>query len=246
MLVVATADFEAYHGLVSELRERGVAFTTIEPGQTLPEQTELVITDTGEELEIAAEREVPIVRADATEPRLAVDKALAHLRTDDGRRIVGVDPGDKPGIAVLVGDTVVAAFQVPLQDAAEVVRQEVEDAVNPLVRIGDGARLEGARIIEELDGVRVEVVDETGTTPHLGTGARGMDDILAAVNIARLSGEPTESVAVEPTEGEIQRVKNRSRERTGSETLPAGLARSVALGELTLEEAIARHRDQRS
>lgn len=244
--MVATADFEAYHGLVSELRERGVEFTTIEPGETLPKQTELVITDTDQALEIDPDSEVPIVRADATEPRLAVDKALAHLRTDDGRRIVGVDPGDKPGIAVLVGDTVVAAFQVPLQQAAEVVRQEVEDAVNPIVRIGDGARLEGARIIEELEGVRVEVVDETGTTPHLGTGARGMDDILAAVNIARLSGEPTESVSVEPTEGEIQRVKNRSRERTGSETLPAGLARSVALGELTLEEAIARHRDQRS
>lgn len=244
MLVVATADFEAYHGLVSELRNRGVVFTTIEPGGELPEDTDLVITGIDEDPGIPGDRDVPIVQAEADEPRAAVDQALAQLRGDDGRTIIGVDPGEKPGIAVLSGDTVVAAFQVPVQEAAEVVRREVEDAVNPVVRIGDGARLDGARIVEELEDVRVELVDETGTTPHLGTGARGMGDVLAAVNIARLSGEPADSVAVEPTEGEIQRVKNRSRERTGSETLPARLARSVALGELSLEEAIARHRDQ--
>lgn len=246
MIVVATGDFELYHGLVSELRDRGVPFTTIELGAELPDQTELVITGTEEDPEIATDRDVSILRVSADEPRVAVDQALAHLRGEDGRTIVGVDPGERPGIALLVGETVVAAFQVPVQDAAEVVRREVKDAVNPVVRIGDGARLEGARIVEELEDVRVEVVDETGTTPHLGTGARGMGDVLAAVNIARLSGEATDSVAVEPTEGEIQRVKNRSRERTGSETLPAGLARSVALGELTLEEAIAKHRDQTS
>jgi hypothetical protein len=246
VIVVATGDFEVYHGVVSELRDRGVVFTTVELGAELPAQTELVITGIEEEPGVAGEQDVPIVRAEAGEPRVAVDAALAHLRTEDGRRIVGVDPGEKPGIAVLVGETVVAAFQVPLEDAAEVVRREVEDGVNPVVRIGDGSRLEGARIVEALEDVRVEVVDETGTTPHLGTGARGMDDVLAAVNIARLSGDATDSVAVEPTEGEIQRVQNRSRQQTGSQTLPAALARSVALGELTLEEAIAKHRDQSS
>jgi hypothetical protein len=32
----------------------------------------------------------------------------------------------------------------------------------------------------------VELVDETGATPYLGTGARGVRDILAAVNIAQI------------------------------------------------------------
>ena len=32
----------------------------------------------------------------------------------------------------------------------------------------------------------MELVDETGTTPYLGTGARGVRDILAAVNIAQI------------------------------------------------------------
>jgi len=83
------------------------------------------------------------------------------------------DPGERPGIAVLSGDTVVAAFQVPAAKAAEEVRREVEDAVDPVVRIGDGARLVGARLVDDLTDVPVELVDETGTTPYLGTGARG-------------------------------------------------------------------------
>ena len=40
MIVVATADFEVYHGVVNELRDRGVTFTTLEPDEELPERTE--------------------------------------------------------------------------------------------------------------------------------------------------------------------------------------------------------------
>lgn len=251
MIVVATADFEAYHGLVGELRDRGVTFTTVEPGDPLPEGTEVVVATAadpvaeggGDDRDGDADGPpVEVVLADPEEPRRAVERALATLRGRAGRTVVGVDPGDRPGVAVLVGGQVRAAFQVPLSETARVVREEVEGAVDPLVRVGDGSRLQGTQVVEELDDVPVELVDETGTTPHLGTGARGMGDVLAAVNIALTPGERTDSVAVEPTAGEIQVVKNRSREHTGTETLPAELARLVALGELDLEEAIERHR----
>ncbi|MUV88461.1 hypothetical protein GJ631_18355, partial [Natronomonas sp. CBA1123] len=160
-----------------------------------------------------------------------------------GRTVVGIDPGDRPGIAVLSGETVVAAFQMPADEAAAVVADEVADAPDPLVRIGDGARLQGTKIIEALDGVPVELVDETGTTPYLGTGARGMGDVLAAVNIARLDGERIESRDIEPTAGEIQLIKNRSRRRSDDgRTIDEELARRVAVGELTMEEALQRHR----
>lgn len=242
VLVVATDDFAVYHGVVRELRNRGVAFTTVEPGAAVPDGTEILIT--AEDESWGEELSVPVVRADADDPRAAVASAVAYLRSEQpGQTVVGVDPGDRPGVAVLSGDIVVAVFQVPLSEVVSVVRGEIADDVDPVVRVGDGARLSGTRIVEALDDVRVELVDETGTTPHLGTGARGMGDVLAAVNIARRSGEPVESVGVEPTDGEVQMVQNRSRERTGSETLPETLARRVAKGELTLGEAIAAHRD---
>ena len=242
MIVVATADFEVYHGVVNELRDRGVTFTTIELDDDLPERTTVVVSAPDEEP--PNPDDLPVVRADPSDPRHAVDEVLAVLRGGSGRTVVGVDPGERPGVAVLSGEMVVATFHVPLVDAAAVVREEVEDAVDPLVRVGDGARLQGAKIIDDLEAVPVELVDETGTTPYLGTGARGMGDVLAAVNIARLEGEQVDSRTIEPTAGELQRIKERSRE-AGEENraIDEELARRVALGDLTMEEALAEHRD---
>jgi hypothetical protein len=242
VIVVATDDFEVYHGVVRELRDRRVEFTTVEAGEPLPgDGADVAAVVVGPD--DPAPAGIPVVRAAPDEPRRAVEEALSALRGDDGRTVVGVDPGERPGIAVLVGDTVVAAFHVPLADAADVVRRETAGATDPLVRIGDGARLQGARLVDALDDVPVELVDETGTTPYLGQGARGMGDVLAAANIARLSGERVDSRDVEPTPGEIQAIKNRSRERSeGGRTISAALARRVADGELTVEEALAEHR----
>ncbi|QLD88848.1 hypothetical protein HWV07_07310 [Natronomonas salina] len=241
MIVVATEDFELYHGVVEELRERGVRFTTVEPGDELPDDARVAVVGPEDE-----HPDLETVRGDPENPRRVVDEAVAILRGDGGRTIVGIDPGDRPGVAVLSGDTVVAAFQVPADEAAGVVAGEIEDAADPLVRIGDGARLQGAKIVEAIEDVPIELVDETGTSPYLGTGARGMGDVLAAVNIARLEGEEIEKRDVEPTAGEIQLIKNRSRERSDDDrTIDEELARRVAVGELSMDEALERHRGGR-
>ncbi len=241
MIVVATEDFAVYHGVVTELRERGVEFTTIEPDDDLPERTHVLIISK-EDAEPEA-GEVELVRADPENPRRAVDAALSLLR-DGGRTVIGVDPGERPGIAVLSGEIVVAAFHVPLADAAEVIEDEIREAVDPVVRIGDGARLKRASIIDDLD-VPVELVDETGTTPYLGTGARGMGDVLAAVNIARREGEQVRERTIEPTTGELDVIKARSREQSEkNREINEALARRVAAGELTIEEALSEHRER--
>lgn len=243
-VVVATTDFELYHGLVNELRERGVEFTTIEPTANVPDEADLLVVGESDVETIDAPA-IEVIVADPNEPRTAVERAVASLRGRDGRIVVGIDPGTRPGIAVLSGDTVVASFHVPIQDAVSVVTDEVTDAVDPIVRIGDGARLQGAQIINELEDVRVEMVDETGTTPYLGTGARGMGDVLAAVNIARLEGDVVEKRDIEPTAGELQIIKDQSREESAvNRAINEELARKVAAGKLTIEEALAEHRDK--
>ena len=279
MIVVATADFEVYHGAVNELRERGVQFTTIEPGDDLPDGTQVLLaapdddpvlgddriidpasgsepesgsgsesddnSRSGDEASDADAAGIEVVVADPAEPRRAVDEALAAMRDAGGRTVIGVDPGERPGIAVRTGDVVTAAFQVPLADAAAVIEREAREAVDPVVRIGDGARLRGASIIDDLADLTIELVDETGTTPYLGTGARGMGDVLAAANIARLPGERINERTIEPTPGEIETIKRRSREQSdGSRTIDERLARRVAHGELTIDEALDEHRDR--
>jgi hypothetical protein len=241
VIVVATADFELYHEAVTALRERGLDFTTVDPDEALPAATEAVLTGAGDD--VTVDGEIPVVRADPAEPRAAVEALLARLRGEAGRRVVGIDPGDRPGIAVLVGDTVVATYQVPESQVGAVVADEIESAADPLVRIGDGARLVGSRILDDLPDVPVELVDETGTTPYIGRGARGMGDVLAAVNIARRSGEPVDARDVEPTAGELRRIKERSREASqANRAIDDDLARRVAAGQLTVREALTEHR----
>jgi hypothetical protein len=243
VIVVATEDFEVYHDIVTELRERGVDFTTVEPDDSLPEATSVVILAEGDTVEVPTG--VTGVTADPGNPRAAVEEAVGLLRGDAGQTVVGIDPGDRPGIAVLVGETVVATFHVPADQAAAVVHEELDGVPDPLVRIGDGARLVGSRIVDDLGDVPVELVDETGTTPYLGTGTRGMGDVLAAVNIARREGERIDSRDIEPTPGELQRIKNRSREHSdGERAIDDALARRVARGDLTIGEALDEHRKQ--
>jgi len=241
VIVVATANFEVYHDVVGEFRERGVGFTTVDPAGSLPEDVTVLVT--GPDDDLAVPDGVHHVRATPDDPRPAVEAVLARSRGETGRTVVGIDPGERPGIAVLSGDVVVAARQVSPDRVGEVVAEEVETAVDPLVRIGDGARLTGARIVEDLSDVPVELVDETGTTPSLGSDARGAGDVLAAVNIARREGDRIEEREVQPTAGELQRIKDRSREASETNrTIDEALARRVAAGELSIGEALAEHR----
>jgi hypothetical protein len=251
VIVVATADFEVYHDVVAELGDRNVAFTTTELDGDVPDETAVVVTGPGERetiertLDESDVESAVVVEAEPDVPRAAVEAALAHLRGGGGRTVVGVDPGRKPGIAVLDGEVVVAAFQVPAADAPGVVREAVAGAIDPVVRVGDGARREGAAIVDALTDVPVELVDETGTTPSLGTGARGMGDVLAAVNIARLDGDPVDSREFEPTAGEIQRAKDRSREMSSdNRAIDTDLARDVARGDIDVETALESHRER--
>ncbi|NIA02989.1 MAG: hypothetical protein GWP12_00400, partial [Nitrospirae bacterium] len=92
--------------------------------------------------------------------------------------------------------------------------------------------------------IPIEVVDETGTSPSMGRGLHTSEvsDIIAAINIAKLSGTVVGKQEVEPSMGEIKRVQEHSREYSnGKASIPRNLARKVAKGELTIAEAIEIH-----
>lgn len=133
-------------------------------------------------------------------------------------------------------------FDVPIAEVPSIIDRELEGTTDPVVRIGDGARLRGGRIVDGIEDVPIELVDETGTTPYQGQGVRGMGDVLAAVNIARIEGVEIESKDVEPTAGELRTIQSRSREHGDDRrAIDEGLARKVALGELSMAEALDRH-----
>lgn len=241
MIVVATADFELAHDLLAALRDRSVPATLAEPDAAVPPATTAVLTGTDDAVVVPAG--VPVITGDVSEIREMIDRALTGDAAADAPVVIGVDPGKMPGVAVVQGSQVLAVCVVDAAAAPALIRREYMRYDDAVIKIGDGARLAGAQLLRALADLPVQLVDETGTTPHMKGGTRAMGDAVAAVNIANRPGRPADGVAFEPTAGEIGQIKARSRRISPDDrTLDAKRAAAVARGELTLAEALADHR----
>lgn len=227
-------------------------FTTLRVGEPVPPGVDVVIT-TGPEADVVAWEGEHLVIFD--QPAATVDRAIRaerHLEPA-GAIVVGIDPGRRPGIAVLAGDMVIAVHQVSVTEVEPMVKK-IEREYRPagmLVRIGNGARLITTQIINSLlqAGFRVELVDESGTTPHIGKDVHThtVRDIIAAINIARIKGVPVGRREVEPSKGEIRVIQEASRSMSeGRATIPRYLARQVARGEITIDQAMELHKGSRN
>ncbi len=185
----------------------------------------------------------------ADRPEVAVDKAVSLLFGEDFEQvIIGIDPGKNPGVAVLGNNKTISVHHVSVGEVCPLIKRIMQEYRNKkiIVRIGHGARLIRSQLINGiLDlGLEVEMVDETGTTPRLGKGVHGqvISDIIAAINIAKIPGKIVGKQFIEPSSGEVRVIQEHSREYSnGRSTIPRMLARAVAKGELTLDEAVERH-----
>lgn len=248
IIALITSDFAVYEKVVAELKSRDVPFTTLRVGEAVPPRVDVVITTGPEVDEIAWEGEHLVI---FDQPAATVDRAIRAVRHMEpaGAVIVGIDPGRRPGIAVIAGDMIVAVHQVSVTEVEPMIKK-IEREYHPatmLVRVGNGARLVTTQIINSLlnAGFRVELVDESGTTPHIGKDVHThtVRDIIAAINIARIKGAPVGKREVEPSRGEIRVIQEASRSISdGRATIPRYMARQVARGELTIDQAIQMHK----
>lgn len=241
-LGVLTADFRLYHDLVSYLKERDLPFLSLSFQDAIPDEVGVVLTSPGE-----ADRVDFPLKVVCHEVEDAVAKALQLLRGRTAFReiVVGVDPGPRPGVAILgdgeVVDTRTAPSPESVLEVCLAARTNYEcDGFT--VRVGHGDRTNRNRILNVLSrhGLRAEIVDEEGTTNRF----RRRDDarnIEAAVGIARGQGVEAEGwYEIHPTRGEVKEVQRRSRLRSdGRLTISQALAEKVVRGEMTLAEAIA-------
>ena len=241
MIVVATADFELAHDLLAALRERSIPMQVARLEDPVPPETTAVLTGVDERVDAPAA--VPVIRGDASQIRGMIDRAVQSEVDPSAPVVIGVDPGRMPGIAVVRGGQTLAVSVVEATEAPRVIRREYQRYDDAVIKLGDGARVEGGRLLRALEDLPVQLVDETGTTPHVAGGTRAMGDAVAAVNIANRPGRPVDDVDFEPTAGEIRQIKVRSRQVSSDDrTLDGERAAAVARGELTLAEALDDHR----
>lgn len=244
-LGILTTDFSVYYDLVHILRARGIPFESLTPGKPVPEHVGVVVTTSAE----APGIDHPIVVTfRGAEPTLAA--ALRLLRSPGPFRmcVVGIDPGERPGVAVLADGRVLQLTQARSPESVHVIIREIVANVSAerfLIRVGNGAPTFRDRILQTLGGIPAtfELVDETRSTPadyHTAVER----DTGAATNIALMPGQImtlSELRPARPTEGELRDIQRKSRLASqGMLTITRALARNVALGRLSLDDAIVR------
>ena len=237
---VMTENFSIYYDLVKLLKEHATPFISLSFDDNVPANVGLIITSAEEAHKVKFKHKLVI--SDNDDISLMIEKALTIIEGKDKFKslIIGIDPGKRPGIALLGDGEVLNVYHI--ESPEEVVKilkqvQKIYPNQEILIRIGHGAPTQRNRIINALFPFSqpMELVDESNTTQKIG-----QPDIKAAIDIALSSGFPIKSkYEINPTDGEIRDIQRISRmESKGAITISKPLAKQVASGKITLVQAI--------
>lgn len=234
-IAVRTDDFRLSFHLMRELKRRKCEFVMLSSN----DEWEGILLTSPEEVRGG---EIPAMEENI---EIAVERAIQASRGLDTavQLVFGVDPGPRPGLAWLADGIVVGNAQ--LENIGMVADHIIglSTAVKHqrmCVKIGDGAPLIRDRIINQLilRGIETLQVSEYRTS----SGSRSKAHIHAATRIALMSGLKVYHLRdLIPTAGDLREIQRQSRiQSSGDLTIPTELARMVACGEISMEEAIKR------
>jgi len=197
-VAVATVSGKAYFLLVNELKERGVDFLSLVPGEAVPAEAKVVVTTEKEKPLINHEK---ILVYDENEaPNLVVNEALRILRGKElyEKIVVGIDPGEVFGLAVVADGKVTetrncfGTYEV-VNELKNMVKTFCK-STKVVVKIGNGVPVY-KELLANLDSelppeVVLVVVGEAGTDrpARRESHRRGLRDIASAIRIAARTG----------------------------------------------------------
>jgi hypothetical protein len=201
-VAVATVLGRPYYNITCALRHMELQFDSLSPEEAAVSNARVIIT-TQDEAGIVNTKGIVMIDTELEKyPAIAKAKILRSImaeRVIDDQLIIGIDPGIRIGIS---------AIYLHHEIASAVVESSPEDAINQVaamlggiesrkkvVKIGDGNISMASQIACMLkmkfkDGIRIEIVDEHGTSLPQNTDAnrRGARDRSSARTIAFRSG----------------------------------------------------------
>jgi hypothetical protein len=241
-VALITSDPSLYHELAGFLRERRFPSVSLLPGARIPDRVAVVLTSAEERALIDHPNVLTVAEGG---DRRALAAAIAQgLGASDPVQpmVVGIDPGPRPGYAILAGDACIGEGNLDGPESAGVLAAQLRHwfpSRHVLFRVGAGDPPARNRVVNSLLARQrtVEIVDENGTTPR---GRRRPRDAAAARSIARTRGAPVRDVLTTCfTEGDIANLQRLSREGSGGRlTISRSSAHRVLRGEMTLAEAV--------
>ena len=197
-IALATVSGKAYYKLVREIKRRNVSFLSLQPREPIPLTIKVAIT-TEKERHLIKHPNV-LVFNEETDATPVVDEAI---KTVQGKKnlekiVVGVDPGETVGLAILGDGNVLETFTCSsLEETVSTVLRMLEklQTITSIVRIGKGAPLYTKQLLDLLDEtlpeeVEIEVVSEEGTSrfDRETVHRRDVKDVMSAIKIAERKG----------------------------------------------------------
>lgn len=178
---IYTHNFRFYQEVVNVLKSWHIKSVSIDKIDRLPSDVPVILSSNKDEKVGAAQ-----IRNDSAPE--AVRTAIPFLLGKEkfNRLIIGIDPGPKPGIAVLGDDILLEAFESPSIDGTIPAIKAITKGYRYsgcIVRIGHGDAPNRNSIIRKLKLLSIvpEIVDETNTSqPH-----KIHDNAVSAARIAR-------------------------------------------------------------
>ena len=238
-VAVRTEDFRLAYRLLGRLRDSGIEHMQLDPDNPVPKRVDFWIASHAEVGQTNDERGIGCAVEE-------IDSVISSImnRIAVGEKVqricFGIDPGPRPGLSWIADGRPAGSMQMESVDTTvDHVMAILNDFMPPeyVVRIGNGSPTISSRIANVClaRGLAVQFVDETSTS----RGSRH-DHVSAAQRICSKEGIPlTDRLQVIPTEGEVRDIQRRSRSISeGRLTIPSKLARAVAVGRLTLSEAV--------
>ena len=241
---IYTKNFSLYHDLLKVLKRRRIPYVSLLSINNIPRRIGVVLTSHNELHDLKTQKGLAADVYDSIDH--AVDIALQILIGKElySKVYIGIDPGEKPGIAVVGDDLLLQKTHVKSpEEVVEIVKRFLREypAIECLIRVGHGSIITRNRIINTLIPLElpIEIVDESKTTSSQQT-KRSDRDSEAAASIALLKGGKVQKrQPLKPTRGDIRRVQEQSRYITeGILSISEKTALDVLRGDISLNEAI--------
>jgi hypothetical protein len=200
-IAVATVSGKAYYLIVSELKKKNVPFLSLTPNERIPIEVKVVITTEKERPFIKHEKILTL--KEETTPEALINQAMqvAQGKEHYEKIVIGVDPGEVFGLAVLADSKVVETGNCfSIEETSDKIKSILENfktdpVTSILVKIGDGVPEYKDKLLRALDGmlpsnVVLQSVREAGTNRYISESKhrRGLRDIVSAMKIAGRNG----------------------------------------------------------
>ncbi len=198
-IAVATVSGKAYYILVDELKAKNLPFLSLKPWDHIPLDVKVVITTEKESASIAHPN--VLIFKNGEDSIKVIDEAIRIVQGKQSyeKVIIGIDPGETFGVAILGDGTVLATINCSsLKETVNAVLKTVREdpAMSFVVKVGDGVPIYTEELLHSLDeflpeGVILETVSEAGTSHFVKKLAhlRGLKDAMSAIKIARRNGK---------------------------------------------------------